>query len=86
MYSKSKWRRGIKVSFVHFFVVFSFVVFICSFLVAFLFIHFNIFAVKGHDDIEMWPLSSTKAIGLEFEWAFSTNVNRKGRDARFGSR
>ena len=68
----------------HFFVVFSFVVFIGSFLIQLSFIRCNVVEVIGHDDIEIWT-ASDKAIGLGFEEAFLANVDRKGRDFTFGS-
>ena len=57
-----------KVSCFIFFVVFSFVVCVGSFLIKLLFIRFNVVVVIGHDDIEMWTKSYTMRATLPSDW------------------
>ena len=66
MNAKSKWIRGRLVVF--FFVVFTFVVCIGSFLIQLSFIHFNVVVVIGHDDIEMWTKSSSMRATRPSDW------------------
>ena len=51
-----------------FFVVFSFVVCIGSFLIQLSFIRFYVVVVIGHDDIEMWTTSYIMCTTRLFEW------------------
>ena len=51
-----------------FFVVFSFVVCVGSFLIKFSFIRFNVVVVIGHDDIEVWTKSSTMRATRPSHW------------------
>ena len=68
---------------VSFFVFFSFVVCIGSFLIQLSFIHFNVVIVIGHDDIKMYVdyklyNACDTTIGLEFEEAFlRTSIERE---------
>ena len=72
-----------QVSFGNVFVVFFLVAFICYLLIPLLLNCFNVVAVNGRDDIEMWSRpyklynACDTAIGLELEEAFLADVGRK---------
>jgi hypothetical protein len=85
MRSRSEFTEGLLFSF---FVVFSFVVCIGSFLIQLSFIRFSVVVIIGHDDIEMWTRKKLinacdTAIGLEFEEAFLAKVDRKGKSSHW---
>ena len=75
-----------QVSFGKVFVDVFLVAFICWLLIPLHLYRFNVVAVNGRDDIEMWSRpykfynACDTASGLELEEAFLANVGRKGGD------
>ena len=80
-----------QVSFVNVIVVFFLVAFICYLSIPLLLNRFNVVAVNGRDDVEMWSRpykfynACDTAIGLELEDTFLANVGRKGGDVGIDS-